>query len=164
MEPITAGRVIRRAAIALLSLLTLAPINAATPKLTVLVVVEQFRADYLERSGSELGPGGLRRLIGGGAYFPRTRFETAASWTAPAAATIATGAWANGHGIVADAWFDRTEGRVVRATESARGPAPTRQAPSRPQASRCCAMRRLTRARVPARGSCARRAAPPCTA
>ncbi len=115
-----------QATVLLLSLLI--PLSAAAepPRLTVMIVAEQFRADYLDRYGMELGPGGLRRLMAGGAFFPRGRYETAASWAAPAAATLATGSWANAHGIVADAWFDEKEGRVVRATESARGPAPTR--------------------------------------
>ncbi|MBI1356323.1 MAG: hypothetical protein GC160_18435 [Acidobacteria bacterium] len=110
----------------LLSLWLGGALRAESPKLTVVLVAEQFRADYLERYADEFGPDGLRRLIENGAVFPRMRYETASSWAAPAAATLATGAWANGHGIVADAWFDQAEGRVVRATESAQGPAPNR--------------------------------------
>lgn len=122
----TALRMMRLPALGLLALAALAPAFGAPPRLTVLLVAEQFRSDYLERYGPEFGPDGLRRLMEGGAVFPRSRFETAASWTAPAAATVATGAWANTHGIVADAWFDQKEDRVVRATESARGAAPSR--------------------------------------
>src|SRR6056297_1894494 len=110
----------------LLSLLIALAAEAAPPRLTIVLAVEQFRADYLQRYGSELRPDGIRRLIDGGAYYPRMRYETVASWAAPAAATLATGAWANSHGIVADAWFDQDEDRVVRATESSRGPAPSR--------------------------------------
>lgn len=110
----------------LLAIAALPTAGAEPPRLTVVIVAEQFRADYLDRYGVELGPGGLRRLMEGGAVFPRMRYETAASWAAPAAATLATGGWANAHGIVADAWFDDKENRVVRATESARGPAPSR--------------------------------------
>lgn len=116
-------------AVAAVALLTLSPGRTAAaepPRLTVLLIAEQFRADYLDRYGAEFGQGGLRRLMAGGAVFARTRYETAASWTAPAAATLATGGWASSHGVVADAWFDEKENRVVRSTESARGSAPSR--------------------------------------
>ena len=35
------------------------------PKLLVMVVLEQFRPDYLESVSSQLSPGGFRRLAGG---------------------------------------------------------------------------------------------------
>ncbi len=82
----------------------------------MLVVLEQFRPDYLDSVWSQLGPGGFRRLIETGAYFPDCR-HLAASYTSSSLATLATGTWPAQHGIVADSWFDRVAGKPVRASE-----------------------------------------------
>src|ERR1700686_3810141 len=88
------------------------------PKLLVLVVLEQIRRDYLDALGGQAGPGGLRRLLENGAYFPDCR-HLAASYTSSTLATLATGAWPAQHGIVADTWFDRAARKPVRASEEA---------------------------------------------
>ena len=88
------------------------------PKLLVLVVLEQIRRDYLDALGGQAGPGGLRRLLENGAYFPDCR-HLAASYTSSTLATLATGAWPAQHGIVADTWFDRAARKPVRASDEA---------------------------------------------
>jgi hypothetical protein len=88
------------------------------PKLLVLVVLEQIRRDYLDALGGQIGPGGLRRLLENGAYFPDCR-HPAASYTSSTLATLATGAWPAQHGIVADTWFDRAARKPERASEEA---------------------------------------------
>ena len=42
----------------------------ARPKLIVVIVIDQFRGDYLGRYGDRLGEGGFRLLTEHGAYFP----------------------------------------------------------------------------------------------
>jgi hypothetical protein len=86
------------------------------PKLTVLVVVEQFRSDYLAAVSEQLVPGGLRRMIENGAWFPDCR-HSASTFTTSGLATLATGTWPSVHGIVADSWYDRSIHRVVRASD-----------------------------------------------
>jgi hypothetical protein len=87
----------------------------ARPRLVVLIVLEQFRPDYLEGLNG-LSTGGFRRLLEKGAHFPDCR-HLASTFSATALATIATGAWPAEHGIVADSWYDRVAKRPVSASE-----------------------------------------------
>src|SRR5215469_12309441 len=86
------------------------------PKLLILVVLEQFRPDYLDSLWDRLRPGGFRRLIESGTYFPDCR-HLASSYTSTTLATLATGSWPAQHGIVADTWYDRAAGKPVAASE-----------------------------------------------
>jgi hypothetical protein len=61
-----------------------------------------------------LNPGGFRRLMERGAHFPDCR-HAASAFSATSVATLATGAWASQHGIVADSWYDRASKKVVPA-------------------------------------------------
>ncbi len=83
-------------------------------KLLVLVVLEQFWGNSLSDLLPVLNPGGFRRLIEHGAYFPDCR-HAASTFPATTVATLATGAWPSQHGIVADWWFDRTSKKIVPA-------------------------------------------------
>ena len=91
---------------------------APRPKLLVLVVLNQMRPDYLDSAASQFTPGGLRRILDKGAFYPDCR-HLASTFTASTLSTLATGAWPAQHGIVADSWFDRAAGRPVRASEEA---------------------------------------------
>ena len=106
----------------------LAPMGAAagSPRLIVMVVAEQFRADYLDLYADGFVEGGFRRLMEGGAFYRRSRYPAATTLSAPAAATLATGALPSEHGIVADSWFDEASQQVVRASEGAAGVYPER--------------------------------------
>lgn len=119
---------VRLARLALLLLVLAAPaaLSAAAPRLVVLIVAEQFRADYLDHYADGFVEGGFRRLTEGGAFYRRARYSAAATFAAPAAATLATGARPSEHGIVADSWFDRASRQVVRAAEGAAGIYPER--------------------------------------
>lgn len=86
------------------------------PKLLILVVLEQFRPDYLDSLWDRLGAGGFRRLIESGTYFPDCR-HLASSYTSSTLATLATGSWPAQHGIVADTWYDRASGKALGASE-----------------------------------------------
>jgi hypothetical protein len=85
------------------------------PKLLVLLLIEQFRPDYLDDVWGQVGRGGLRRLIENGVYFPDCR-HLALSYTSSTLATLATGAWPSQHGIVADIWYDPAAGKPVRGS------------------------------------------------
>jgi predicted AlkP superfamily pyrophosphatase or phosphodiesterase len=71
----------------------------AKPKLVVIVVIDQFRGDYLQRYRSELKGRGFRLLLDEGAWFPDCYYNYANTKTAPGHATIGTGAYSDGHGI-----------------------------------------------------------------
>ena len=84
------------------------------PKLLVFVILEQFRPDYLARLQSFLSPGGFRRLMSEGAWFPNCS-QLASTFPSSALATLATGAYPVVHGVVADTWYDRASRRPVSA-------------------------------------------------
>lgn len=88
------------------------------PKLLVLVVIDQFRSDYLDSPGIPFGACGFKRLLDKGAYFPDCR-HLASTFQASSIATLATGAWPTQHGIVADSWYDRSIRKAVTATDEA---------------------------------------------
>ena len=104
----------RRAAL-LLSLLALTGSCASPPKaptLTLVITVDQMRADYLERFAPRY-EAGLRRLIDDGVVWQQARYQHNTTWTASGHATIATGSYPRRHGIVGNSWWERGEGRRV---------------------------------------------------
>ena len=110
----------RRAFSASLAAAAASRVRARTPrpKLAVLIVLEQFRPDYLDAVRSQLSPAGFLQLMEKGAYFPDCR-HNASTFSSAALATLATGAWPAQHGIVADSWYDRAARRAVRASDEA---------------------------------------------
>src|SRR5260221_12855736 len=78
----------------------------ARPKLVVVIVIDQFRGDYLERYRDQFGDGGFRVFLDRGAYFTDCNYEYANTRTAPGHATLFTGSYTSGHGIVGNEWRD----------------------------------------------------------
>jgi hypothetical protein len=89
----------------------------AHPKLVVVIVIDQFRGDYLERYRDRFGDGGFRLLLDHGAYFPDCNYNYANTRTAPGHSTLFTGAYSNGHGIVANEWWEPSKHRMVTSVE-----------------------------------------------
>jgi predicted AlkP superfamily pyrophosphatase or phosphodiesterase len=87
------------------------------PKLVVLIVVDQFPFDYLSRYRDKFGEGGLRFLMDNGATFNSCNFKHATTLTACGHAVISTGTYPWANGIVANEWFDRRKGKLVKAIE-----------------------------------------------
>src|SRR3984957_18268176 len=87
------------------------------PKLIVVIVIDQFRGDYLERYREQFGDAGFRLLLDHGAYFSDCNYDYANTRTAPGHATLFTGAYSNGHGIVANDWWDFKAGHSVAFVE-----------------------------------------------
>jgi len=87
------------------------------PKLVVVIVIDQFRGDYLERYRNQFGDGGFRLLVDRGAYFPNCNYNYANTRTAPGHATLFTGAYSNGHGIAANEWWDPKKKHMVSSVE-----------------------------------------------
>jgi len=90
---------------------------AGRARLVLLVVVDQFRYDFLERFGDLFGPGGLRRLQREGASWTGAHYDHIPTETAPGHATLLTGAWPSETGIIANDWYDRARGRRVNNVE-----------------------------------------------
>jgi hypothetical protein len=89
------------------------PQQSPRPRLVLLVVVDQFRADYLERFGDLFAENGLRRLMRDGASWSNTNYDHMPTYTAPGHATTMTGTWPSENGIIANDWYDREAGRIV---------------------------------------------------
>jgi len=85
----------------------------AHPKLVVVIVIDQFRGDYLERYHDQFGEGGFRLLLDHGANFTDCNYDYANTRTAPGHATLFTGAYSNGHGIAANEWWDPRKKKMV---------------------------------------------------
>jgi predicted AlkP superfamily pyrophosphatase or phosphodiesterase len=83
------------------------------PRLVLLIVVDQFRYDYLERFGDLFVADGLRRLMRDGASWTRSNYDHFPTYTAPGHATMMTGAYPAETGIVGNEWPDRTTGKKV---------------------------------------------------
>src|SRR5271157_5727920 len=89
----------------------------ARPKLVVVIVIDQFRGDYLERYRDQFGDGGFRVFLDRGAYFTDCNYDYANTRTAPGHATLFTGSYSSGHGIVANEWWDPRKKKRVTSVE-----------------------------------------------
>ncbi len=85
------------------------------PRLTVVISIDQFRADYLRRLTDLYLParqtngkvGGFRYLMTQGSYFVDARYNHTPTFTAPGHAVILTGGSPYKTGIISNDWFDR---------------------------------------------------------
>jgi predicted AlkP superfamily pyrophosphatase or phosphodiesterase len=92
---------------------------AAKPKLVFILIIDQFRADYLEKYRADFVPGGFNRLLKQGAVFVNNNYDYSGTETSPGHATISTGALPAAHGIIGNAWYDRTLKKTVTSVEDA---------------------------------------------
>jgi predicted AlkP superfamily pyrophosphatase or phosphodiesterase len=81
----------------------------------VILVADQFRADYLDRY-QHRWRAGIRTLLDEGARFTRAEYPYLYPTTCAGHATIATGALPRTHGIVLNRWWQREERRAVACT------------------------------------------------
>lgn len=89
-----------------------------------MLVVDQFRADFLIRlekkflpAGTAQNPGGFNYLISQGAYYPLAEYKVLAAMTCPGHAMIMTGAYPAVIGIPLNEWYDRNLKRSIRCVE-----------------------------------------------
>ena len=92
---------------------------AAPPKLAVIIVVDQMRADYVDRFEDEW-KGGLKRMVADGAWFPQTAYPYLTTVTCAGHATIATGSFPHTHGIFQNTWWDRDARKQMLCNEDPR--------------------------------------------
>ena len=86
------------------------------PKLAVIIVVDQMRADYVDRFGRDW-TGGLKRLVTEGAWFTQAAYPYLLTVTCAGHATISTGAFPHTHGIFSNQWWDRDAKQQMQCTE-----------------------------------------------
>ena len=110
----------------LLTISTCIPCSAsaydAHPKLVVVLVIDQFREDYLERYRADFKGNGFDLFLDHGAYFPDCYFDYANLVTAAGHSAIATGAYSDGNGIASNEWWDlsRNTKRPITSVEDPR--------------------------------------------
>jgi predicted AlkP superfamily pyrophosphatase or phosphodiesterase len=129
-------RILFSAVLLLSVLLQIQPIYAASreitpqrPKLVVLIVIDQFRSDYLMRFESRFLPakgpkgiGGFRTLLGNAAYYPLAEYEMVQCMTGPGHATLLTGSYPYQNGIPINNWLDQKTQTVNYCVEDAGTP------------------------------------------
>lgn len=89
------------------------PVIQKRPRLVLLIVVDQFRYDYLERFGDLFGQNGFRRLMRDGASWTQSNYDHMPTYTAPGHGTMMTGAYPAESGIIGNEWLDRPSGKRV---------------------------------------------------
>jgi arylsulfatase A-like enzyme len=110
----------------LLTISTCLPCSAsaydARPKLVVILVIDQFREDYLERYRADFKGNGFDLFLDHGAYFPDCYFDYANLVTAAGHSVISTGAYTDGNGIASNEWWDlaRNTKRPITSVEDPR--------------------------------------------
>jgi predicted AlkP superfamily pyrophosphatase or phosphodiesterase len=92
------------------------------PKLVVIIVIDQFRGDYLNRQRAQFKNRGFNLFMNQGAWFTDCYYDYANTKTAPGHATIGTGAYSDGHGIESNEWWDasRSDEKKVTSVEDER--------------------------------------------
>jgi len=90
----------------------------AQPKLVVQVVVDQMRAEYLQRFEHQFAEdGGFRTLLDSGFQFSNTHYNYIPTYTGPGHASVSTGTTPKYHGIVANDWLDTRSGYEMYCAE-----------------------------------------------
>lgn len=92
-------------------------IPSGKPKLIVGITVSGMRFDYLPAYWDKFGEEGFKRMANTGTYCRNARYDHLITESATGYATIATGARAGAHGIVADYWYERASGEVRHCIE-----------------------------------------------
>jgi len=88
------------------------PLPAGAPHLVVVIVLDQFRSEYVDWY-SKGWTKGLRRMLDRGAVFPENAYPYAATLTCPGHATIGTGTFPATHGMSGNDFYDRALRRLV---------------------------------------------------
>jgi predicted AlkP superfamily pyrophosphatase or phosphodiesterase len=89
-----------------------APQPPSPPKLVVVIVVDQFRYDYLTRFRKDY-QAGFARMLKDGAVFTNAHYEQMPTVTAVGRRISLTGAILAVSGIAGNTWFERESGRQV---------------------------------------------------
>ncbi len=96
--------------------------ESASPKLAIVITIDQFRGDYMARFGPYMGDDGLKRLVAGGTHFENSKHRHAITQTAPGHASILSGTFASAHGITSNEWLDRATWEMINSVEDRDSP------------------------------------------
>lgn len=113
-------RIVKRSALLVLVVLVasscaekpVVPPPAGTPRLVVLISVDQMRGEFIDRF-DQFWTGGFRYLLDHSLRFTDAHQDHAITATAPGHASLATGCHPSRHGIYSNYWIDRESGELV---------------------------------------------------
>jgi arylsulfatase A-like enzyme len=90
----------------------------SSPKLVVIVVLDQFRGDYLDRYRDDFkAPNGFNLFLKKGVHFTDCYYDYANLITAAGHSTIGTGSYTDGHKIPLNQWIERDQnGKLHQVT------------------------------------------------
>jgi hypothetical protein len=80
--------------------------NVGSPRLVVMMVIDQLRGDLLDHYAPAFD-GGLRRLLDEGFVYAQASHAHGRTSTAPGHATLATGVFPSRHAVVSNGWAQR---------------------------------------------------------
>jgi predicted AlkP superfamily pyrophosphatase or phosphodiesterase len=87
------------------------------PKLVIGIVVDQMKAEYLDRFYDDYSTKGFKRLLSEGFVYHNMNYNYMPTYTAPGHASIYTGATPATHGIVGNDWFVRETDKNMYCTD-----------------------------------------------
>jgi hypothetical protein len=91
----------------------------ASPKLVVVLVIDQFRGDYLDRYRDDFKtPNGFNLFLKKGVHFTDCYYDYANLVTAAGHSTIGTGSYTDGHKIPVNEWWEPGPGGKLRLVSS----------------------------------------------
>jgi hypothetical protein len=96
-----------------------APVRAPAsgpPRLVVILVADQFRADYVTQY-SDMWTAGLKEIFAKGAAFTEAAYPYANTRTCPGHATIGTGMLPSVHGMIDNTWYNVATHEFLACTE-----------------------------------------------
>ena len=103
-------------ALAVVILVTAAASGQQPIRLVVIVVLDQFRADYLTAFAGHWRAG-FRTLLRDGAVFTRAAYPYLNTDTCAGHFTISTGTFPRTHGMVGNNWWDADTRRLIECTD-----------------------------------------------
>jgi len=95
------------------------PFPPDTPRLVLILAVDQLSQDYLVRFRPVLD-GGLAYLLDNGVVFSDAHHDHANTVTGAGHATLSSGCYPRNSGIISNQWYDRTTGRDVYCVQGTR--------------------------------------------
>ena len=98
-------------------LITTLSFSQEKPKLVVGIVVDQMRYDYIYRFWDDFSDDGFKKLINEGHFFRNAQFGYVPTFTGPGHASIYTGTTPSVHGIIANNWYDKTNGKSLYCSQ-----------------------------------------------
>jgi len=90
------------------------------PKIVVGIVVDQMCYDYLYRFQHNYSSKGFNKIMSKGSNCRNVEYNYIPTFTGPGHASIYTGTTPNNHGIVANAWYDRSLKTIVNCVSDSK--------------------------------------------